>query len=695
MTNPESYKNINMDPNPSSKSHHDNLKRLAPLFITILILIVIILGYWGYRINEVRRSTDPLSILYDTILMFKMESYESGVYNWQLVVARYLATLIVGYGVYVLVISHFRRWWSRLKVLLAYRDHTIIAGLGLKGYILATDLHKVKQKVVVIEHDPESIYLDRIRKEGIIVFISDGLEKRCWINAGLLRARQFILVMGSDDKNIEAARFISDICSRRKENFHVSGLVHMENLHNFNLLKDYLDIEYGTSKLDLNVFNASQLAAQRIWDLYPPHDPGRENPSGDGIVILVSGYTETAEAFLVENMILSRYRDLVNIRVLIVVPDTERVERELKQSYPYMADYLYYQVIAQTDEVFCTEHFIAEEDYKKLRRVYVFGEEDAEVVLRAKKLKQFLYNRNVEFVKKEAATTEDAGLFQKLLEAPQVIVCLPEKTGIVELLNYRPSSLAHPTEIQKSKPDQSKFEEKLAEEFRIIFFRQFTDSFNKSSLVDQNERITVMAKVINYLYAIKYDFRELLAMLFDQAAISYNPESLDGAVRDLEKTLLTIRLTTQVPVREIDEAIFQKIRTIFQLPREFSLETLKINHRWQLLSDRLEDSNIYSARHATIKLLYPHETEADFAALAPMEHVRWMAEKLAFQFRPGFVPKQKPLRGMARIIKNDLKINQLIVPFNEIPESEIDKDYDPYRLLKVIQQIMTRDGTLP
>jgi len=85
--------------------------------------------------------------------------------------------------------------------------------------------------------------------------------------------------MGSADKNIETARFISDLCSLRKEDFHVTGPIHMNNLRNFNLLKDYLDIEYGTSKLDMN---------------------------------------------------LSRYKDLKNIRVLIMVPEAEIVKKELK-----------------------------------------------------------------------------------------------------------------------------------------------------------------------------------------------------------------------------------------------------------------------------------------------------------------------------------------------------------------------------
>jgi len=663
---------------------HNHFKRLAPLLVTILILLVIILGYWGYRINGLRKTTDPFSVLYDTILMFKMESYESGVYNWQLVVARYLATLIVGYGAYVLVIGYFSKLWFRFKIILTYRDHTIIAGLGLKGYLLAIDLHNAGQKVVVIESNPESIYIERVCKEGIIIFISDGLDKNCWINAGLLLAKRFILVMDSDDKNIETARFISVLCSRRHENNPVTCLMHLDNLNNFNLLKDYLDIHYGKTKLDITTFNTFQLAAQRIWDLYPPHNTEKENPSGSEITILISGYNETAEAFLVENMILSRYKDLVNIRVFIVVPNPEQVEMELKDKYPFMTKYLNYQVISQNDNFFYNEHYIGDEDFKKLRMVYVFGDEDAEVVLRAKKLKQCFYNRNNTTGKGESSP-EDALLYDRMLKEPRVIVCLPEKTSVVELLNYMRSTISNASErIADETLEQKPLEERLSGYLNIIFFRQFTESYNKSYLIDQNEMITVIAKVINYLYAIKYDFSARLKWLFDEAKIQYDPNLLKEITGDFEKTLLTINLTTNDPIREIEDAVFKKISTAFNLPLNFSLAILSIQYRWQLLSARLEDSNMYSARHSQIKLLYPHETDSDFSVLAPMEHTRWMAEKLAFQFRFGHVPKKKPMKN---IVKEELKLSNLIVPFDEIPEDEKDKDFDPYRLLRVIRQI--------
>jgi hypothetical protein len=674
-----------METDPSSKTNNHHVRRLAPLFIIILTLVVIILGYWGYLINGERKETDPLSVLYDTILMFKMESYESGVYNWQLVIARYLATLIVGYGLYILVIDHCRKWWFRLKIILTYRDHTIIAGLGLKGYLLADSLHKAKEKVVVMESNTDSIYLERARKDGIIVLISDGLEKNCWINAGLLRAKRFILVMDSDDKNIEAARLISELCLRRKEDNPLNGMVHMDNPHNFNLLKDYLDIHYGTSKLDMNLFNTHQVAAQRIWDMYPPHDTEKKNPLGSEIAILIAGYNETAEAFLVENMILSRYKDLENIRVLIVVPDPGQVEMELKHKYPFMQKYLDYQVIGQTDNFFCKENFIPDEDFKKLKRVYIFGDEDAEVVLRAKKIKQCFYNRNYENREDKSMIIDESGFCEDLMKQPRFIVCLPEKTSMVEFLNYRPKSITNVKDsIANESLDQRPLEEKLSEYFNIFFFRQFTDSYNKSWLIDQNETITLVAKVINYLYSIKYGFKDRLIWLMDNAKIQYDPGLLDSLTRELGNILLNISLTTKNPVREIENAVFGKIRTEFKLPSHFSLKKLSIDYRWQLLSDRFEDSNIYAARHVGIKLLYSHESDSDYRILAPMEHMRWMAEKQAFQFRFGFVPKQKPMKN---IVKEELKLNDLIVPFDELPSSEREKDYDLFRVLKVIKQI--------
>ncbi len=42
---------------------------------------------------------------------------------------------------------------------------------------------------------------------------------------------------------------------------------------------------------------------------------------------------------------------------------------------------------------------------------------------------------------------------------------------------------------------------------------------------------------------------------------------------------------------------------------------------------------------------------------------------------------------MKNIVKEELKLNDLIIPFDEIPVAEINKDYGPCRLLKVIDRL--------
>ena len=116
--------------------------------------------------------------------------------------------------------------------------------------------------------------------------------------------------MDNDDRNIEAVTLISEMCRKRKINkTSLKGQIHIDNDDNYNLLKDYLDIQLGNNKLDINIFNTHRLAAQHIWDLYPPHDVNGEEPNmnnegplGENISILIVGYTETTLAFIAENI---------------------------------------------------------------------------------------------------------------------------------------------------------------------------------------------------------------------------------------------------------------------------------------------------------------------------------------------------------------------------------------------------------
>lgn len=639
--------------------------RYGPLFITLLILATVILGYWGYAIHTQRKPSDPFSIVYETILMFKMESYESGVINWQLIVARYLATLIVGYGIFVLVVGHFRKWWQRMHVMLLYRKHTIIAGLGSKGFSLAMDLHEHGVKVVAMDNDENNPLIRSARRAGIMVIISDGLDRNSWIHAGLFKAGRIVLAMGSDDRNIETALFLAELCSAHKEGFHLEGLVNIDNPANFALLKDYLDGWQDKHKLNFNLFSTSRLAAQRIWDQHPPHDPQTMNPKGAEISILISGFNESAEAFLTENMILTHYRDQKNIGVFLQVDQPAELQAMIEWKYPFMDRYLEMIFTAHPETGTGEGKQMDQEETAKLNRVYVFGEEDAEVILRAKKLRQWLYCAGTDdYIGEGNSMSMDIEMAMKV---PEIIVCLPEKSDVVGLLNAS--------------------EKSLSDHFGIRFFRVFSDSLNKASLIDQNDLVTMHAKVINYLYAIKYVLCGKVQTLNSTYRTFQEDQQAELFSEQLVKTMIDAKVTGDHPLAMVEKAVTDKVRAIFPKASGEELEPFGIDYQWNLLTDLLEDSNYYSARHASIKMLYPHGNEYDFEALAPMEHKRWMAEKQMFGFRNGFLPLQPDQKPLKKILKEELRISDLMVPYPELPVKEQDKDYDPYRLLDLLQRI--------
>src|SRR5690606_15015619 len=121
------------------------------------------------------------------------------------------------------------------------------------------------------------------------------------IGEAAMKLARTCIIAGDDDKeNMEIANEILIYRKRQKSEESIKILLHISNNHNINILKDYLDIHNEDEDYDLETFNVSQLAAKKIYDLYPPHayiDPLQE----DGNVIAIVGYNQAAEEFLLEN----------------------------------------------------------------------------------------------------------------------------------------------------------------------------------------------------------------------------------------------------------------------------------------------------------------------------------------------------------------------------------------------------------
>ena len=131
------------------------------------------------------------------------------------------------------------------------------------------------------------------------------------------------------------------------------------------------------------------------------------------------------------------------------------------------------------------------------------------------------------------------------------------------------------------------------------------------------------------------------------------------------------------------------------VPRDFYDENMSIDAKWFQLTDRKKDSNRYVARHLRLKMHFLtalgheriHQDTIDemFNLLAPIEHHRWMSEKLVFGFRRGSLADKKK----KKILKDILKIHDQIIPYNELTHGEQVKDMDMFYLIPLLNQIQS------
>jgi hypothetical protein len=214
-----------------------------------------------------------------------------------------------------------------------------------------------------------------------------------------------------------------------------------------------------------------------------------------------------------------------------------------------------------------------------------------------------------------------------------------------------------------------------------------SDTCTRHRLIDSNHRTDILAKAINYYYAIKYQFEPLIS-----AHLS-NPEDkqkLKDNLIQAEDEFISLTFTTQSPLQELEKVVLTHLcRAIPAI--DAIRNKLKVHAVWRPLSDWLKDSNRYSARHLDTKLrilnksdIAPDDVIRIFPNLAPVEHKRWCAEKLVFNYRYGPLPDEKDLKAL---LKSELKIHNLLVDFKKLESKEKEKDSDIFRLIPLLKRI--------
>lgn len=176
--------------------------------LLVVLLLVALLGLWGqYELDPVRFRDHFANVLYEVLGLFVLEGdwTQQTALPLQLQITRLLAPLASITG--LLLVLTRGAWVELLNFFVRYRgDHIVVAGLGEMSWQFIRSCRDAENlSVIVVERNPENLYVARARSLGVNVLIGDVLDSSMLRRLNLARARHLVTFTGNDGTNVELA----------------------------------------------------------------------------------------------------------------------------------------------------------------------------------------------------------------------------------------------------------------------------------------------------------------------------------------------------------------------------------------------------------------------------------------------------------------------------------------------------------
>ena len=522
-----------------------NLKSLYPYIYGILVVLVFVFGFVGFY-DYLGHEAHFWPVLFSVLSFFTFGDGDEGriwagnpantVMVEYILVSKYLALALIALGISEIFFKYIKITYQTFKLSLFYQKHIVIFSLDSIGYHLAKGLLKDGYQVVVIEKKKESPFVEEIENLGGIVFPFNPFESNTLKKANLLKARTIILANESDESNIEIAgnvrKYVYKNKHLRKHTHELLKLyIHIEDQNNASILKDYFNID-SEQYIDLHPINFEQLAAQKIYDKFSPHQYFQKETIEVENSIAVIGLDLTAENFLLENIILSHYETQHNLKIYIVDPHVDEFYDHFLYKYPFTNNFITLIPVKQLNASFFGHFALSKahiEQLSKVKVAYFFGKKDAEIMNSAASFRQFLYTQNL-----------------SITETP-LIISLPESSAIYDFV-------VHSTANKDIIPNL--FHRSLNKQV----MKRVSDTITSESIIEESELNDQLSRMINFLYAVNYEFASKIKQQF---GIEVSSE----VIADMVKFILQFPLSsTQFTEENLEKEFFDLLATKIPIP---------------------------------------------------------------------------------------------------------------------------------
>lgn len=136
------------------------------------------------------------------------------------------------------------------------KNHVIVCGLGRLGYFIVEELLERKEKVIVIEKNEDSLYINYFRSLGAHVYIGDAKLPKVLNDVNIGQAKALFSVINNDSNNLEIG------LNARSFQPNMRLILRIFDEMMAQKIKEHLDIHLTLS--------ASAIAVEKFFEALPP-----------------------------------------------------------------------------------------------------------------------------------------------------------------------------------------------------------------------------------------------------------------------------------------------------------------------------------------------------------------------------------------------------------------------------------------
>lgn len=567
----------------------------------------------------------------------------------------YLGFLVFFVGLFSIgLFCYFKFKGRRIKT----KKEVIIIGTTNSSIKFAHDLVRFGKRVKIISENGNNPQLSKLQKLGVKIHFVNGIESSIIEESMLKKCSLLVLSCEEDVQNINILDYIFKIHRSGLQEDHLTVLVKINQEDTRSLLLDYANIYSLERSIYLHIFNPFCEFAKTIYDRFPPYlFVNDETVNNKKKVVVMCGYSPTAEFFLLENCVLSHFDEGQKLKIIHIAKNAEQIKSDILFRRPHLNEYIQYVPVEMRNKSFVDlESWSSDiyEDILSMDVAYCFGDDDGVVLNMALRFKQQMYNA-----------------LQNVRAVP-VIACLPETSDIFNILG-------------EGNAQQKSVLGILDETLRVHTVQMHTDGAQIAKYISSDDEVENIAKVVNYYYAVSYEFPHLLNKHFKK-------NNANHVIQEIKTKILHFSVKNHSPLFQIEDMVLAELLS-YTKGSSYNLKSIfGIEEHWRSITERSRESNRYVARDvaskaAELKKAGVHKFDAeiitDYAHLLSASiHKRWAAEKQNANFIYGKLDQRDP--KFKKILKSQLKVHDLLLPYEELPEFEKGKDVEMLKLLPLL-----------